>query len=85
MIIYLSDHKNSTREFIKLINNFSKVAGYEINSNKSVSFNYTKDKKAMKEIREMTPFTIVTNNITFPDVTLNKESEKSVLQEHQSL
>jgi hypothetical protein len=36
MIIYLSDPKNSTKELLKLINNFSKVAGYKINSNKSV-------------------------------------------------
>jgi hypothetical protein len=34
MIIYLSDLKNSTREFLRLINNFSNVAGYKIISNK---------------------------------------------------
>jgi hypothetical protein len=32
MIIYLSHPKNSTREFLKLINNFNKMAGYKINS-----------------------------------------------------
>ena len=32
MIVYLSDPKNSTRELLQLINNFSKVAGYKINS-----------------------------------------------------
>jgi len=36
------------------------VAGYKINSNKSVAFLYTKDKWAEKEIRETTPFTTVT-------------------------
>ena len=55
MIIYLTDSKNSTREFLKLINNFSKVTGYKINSNKSVAFLYTKDKQVEKEIRETTP------------------------------
>ena len=60
MIVYLSDHKNSTRELLQLINNFSKVTGYKINSNKSVSFLYSKDKQAEKEIREITLFTIVT-------------------------
>jgi hypothetical protein len=38
MIVYISDPKNSTREPLNLINNFSKVAGYKINSNKSVAF-----------------------------------------------
>ena len=63
MIVYINDPKNSTRELLNLINGFSAVAGYKINSNKSVAFLYTKDKQAEKEIWETTPFTIVTNNI----------------------
>jgi len=35
-VVYISNPKNSTRELLQLINSFSKVAGYEINSNKSV-------------------------------------------------
>jgi hypothetical protein len=34
MIVYISDPKNSTREPLNLINSFSEVAGYKINSNK---------------------------------------------------
>jgi hypothetical protein len=64
MIVYLSVPKNSTRELLQLINNFSKVDGYKINSTKSVAFLYSKDKQAEKEIRKTIPFTIVTNNIT---------------------
>jgi hypothetical protein len=48
------------------------LAGYKINSNKSMAFLYTKDKQADKEIRETTPFTIVTNNIKYLGVTLRK-------------
>jgi hypothetical protein len=33
MIVYISDFQNSNRELLQLINNFSKVAGYKINSN----------------------------------------------------
>jgi len=55
MIVYLSDPQSSTRELLKLINNFSKVAGYKINSNKSVAFLYTKEKQAEKEIRKRHP------------------------------
>jgi predicted transcriptional regulator YheO len=72
MIVYISDPKNSTRELLNSINNFSKVAGNKINSNKSVMFLYTKDKQAEKEIRETTPFTIVTNNIKYLGVSLSK-------------
>jgi hypothetical protein len=40
-----------------------------------MSFLYTKDKQAEKEIRVTTPFTIVTNNIKYFGVTLTKEVE----------
>ena len=49
------------------------MAGYKINSNKSVAFLYSKNKQAEKEIREVTPFTIVTNNIKYLGMTLTKE------------
>jgi hypothetical protein len=73
MIIYISDPKNSTRELLHLINSFSEVAGYKINSNKSMAFLYTKPKQAEKEIRETIPFRIVTNNLKYLPVTLTKK------------
>jgi hypothetical protein len=45
MIVYISDPKNSTRELLNLTNSFSAVAGYKINSNKSMAFLYTKAEK----------------------------------------
>jgi len=81
MIVYLSDPKSSTRELLSLINNFSKVAGFKINSNKSVALFYSKNKQAKKKIREMTPFTIVTNNIKYLTVTLYDKNFKSLKKE----
>jgi ribosome biogenesis protein Nip4 len=72
MIDYISDPKNSIRELLNLINSFSAVAEYKINSNKSMAFLYTKDKRAEKETRETTSFTIVTKNIKYLGVTLRK-------------
>ena len=43
MIVCISYPKNSTRELLNLINNFSKVDGYRINLNKSVAFLYSKN------------------------------------------
>jgi hypothetical protein len=48
------------------------VAGYKINSNKSVAFLYSKDKFSEKEIRESISFTIVTNNIKYLGMTRAK-------------
>jgi hypothetical protein len=49
MIIYISDPKNSTREPLNVINSLGEVAGYKINSNKSMAFLYTKNKQAEKK------------------------------------
>jgi hypothetical protein len=73
MIVYISDPKNSTIELLSLINSFRELARYKMNSNKSVAFLYTKYKQAKKEIRETTPFSIVTNKIKYLGVTLTKE------------
>jgi hypothetical protein len=73
-LLYI-DPKTSTRELLQLINNFSKVSGYTINSGKSVAFLDTKDKQAEKEIRETTPFTIVPNEIKYLGVTLTKQEK----------
>jgi hypothetical protein len=55
MIVYISDPKNSTRELLQLRNNFSKVAIYKINSNRSVALLYTKDKQGEKKIGKQFP------------------------------
>ena len=74
MIVYISDPQNSTRELLQLINTFSDVAGYKINSKKkSVPLLYTKDRDADWEIKKTSPFTIDTNSIKYLGVTLTKE------------
>ena len=38
MILYIENPKDSTRKFLELINEYSKVAGYKINTQKSLAF-----------------------------------------------
>ena len=45
MILYIENLKDATRKFIRLINEFSKVSGYKINTEKSVAFLYTNNKR----------------------------------------
>ena len=52
IIIYLENPKDSTRILLELINEYSKVAGYKINTQKSLAFLYTNNKKVEKEIKE---------------------------------
>ncbi|KAK7815479.1 hypothetical protein U0070_005591 [Myodes glareolus] len=72
-IVYISDPKSSTKELLQMINTFSDVAGYKINSKKSVALLYIKDRKAEREIRETSPFMIATNSIKYLGVTLTKD------------
>jgi hypothetical protein len=55
MIVYISDPKNSTRKLLNLINSFSAVAGYKINSNKAVAFLYTKVNRLRKKLGKQHP------------------------------
>jgi hypothetical protein len=65
--VYLNIPKNSNREPLQLMNNFSKVPEYKINKKKkkSISLLYSKDKWVEKEIMETTFFTIVKNIIKY--------------------
>jgi hypothetical protein len=65
--------QNLTIELQQLINNFSKTNECKINAKKSVAFLYTNDKWPEKEIREITPFTITTNNIKYLDETVTEQ------------
>ena len=45
MIIYIENSKDSTRKLLELVNEYSKVAGYKINTQKSLAFLYTNNEK----------------------------------------
>ena len=60
MVLYIENPKDSIRKLLELISEFSKVAGYKINTQKSLAFLYTNNEKSEREIKESIPFTIVT-------------------------
>ena len=73
-ILYIENPKDlfSTRKVIELINKYSKVAGYKINSQKSLAFLYTNNEKTEIEIKETIQFTIVTKRIKYLGIYLPK-------------
>ena len=74
MILYIENPKDSTRKLLELINEYSKVAGYKINTQKSLEFLYTKSEKPEKEIKETIPFTISMRRIKYLKINLPKET-----------
>ena len=65
MILYIESPKDSIRKLLELISEFSKVAGYKINTQKSLAFLYTHNEKSGREIKESVPFTIATKKIKY--------------------
>ena len=55
MILYIENSKDSTRKLLELINEYSKVAGYKINTQKSFAFLYTNNEKTEREIKGKIP------------------------------
>ena len=52
MILYIANPKDSTRNLLELINEYSKVAGYKINTQKSLAFLYTNKRKQKEKLRK---------------------------------
>ena len=74
MILYIENP--SVRKLLEVISEFSKVAGYKINTQKSLAFLYTDNEKSAREIKESIPFTIVTKRITHLEINLPKETKE---------
>ena len=51
MILYIENPKDSSRKLLELISEYSKVAGYKINTQKSLAFLYTNNEKTEREIK----------------------------------
>ena len=73
MIFYLENPKNTTRKLLELINEYSKVAGYKINTQKSLAFLYTNNEKTEREIKETIPFTIAMKRIRYLGIYLKNK------------
>ena len=85
MILYTENPKDSIRKFLELISEFSKVAGYKINIQKSLAFLYTKNEKSDREIKESFPFTIATKRIKHLGINLPKETKELYTENYKTV
>ena len=65
MTLYIGNTKDSTKKLLDLINEFSKVAGYKVNTQKSVAFLYANNKLTGREGKKTIPFTIASKRIKY--------------------
>ena len=84
-ILYIESPKDSIRKVLELISEFSKVAGYKINTQKSLAFLYTNNEKSEREIKESIPFTIATKRIKYLGINLPKETKELYTENYKTL
>ena len=85
MILYIENSKDSTRKLLELIKEYSKVAGYKINTQKSLSFLHTNNEKIEREIKETIPFTIAMKGIKYLGIYLPKETKDLYIENYKTL
>ena len=85
MIIYIENPKDSTRKLLEIINDYSKVAWYKINTQKSLAFLYTNNEKIEREINETIPLTTATKRIKYLGIYLLKETKDLYIENYKTL
>ena len=85
MILYIENPKDATRKLLELINEYSKIAGYKINTQKSTAFLYTNNEKSEREIKETIPFTIATKRIKYLGINSPKETKDLYIKNYKTL
>ena len=71
MILYTENPKDTTRKLLDLINEYSKVVGHKINTQKLPSYTLTMRKQ--REIKETVPFTIAMKRIKYLGINYLKK------------
>ena len=77
MMLYVENPKDSTPKILELMQQFSSVAGYKINAQKSAAFLYTNNATVEREIRESIPLTIAPKTIRY--LGINKRRKGAIL------
>ena len=85
MILFMENPKDTTRNLLELINEYSKVAGYKISTQKSLAFLYINKEKTEREIKEKIPFTIVTKRIKYLGINPPKEAKDLYIENYKTL
>ena len=83
--MYIENPKDSIRKLLELISEFSKVAGYKINTQKSLAFLYTNNEKSESEIKESIPFTTATKRIKYLGINLPRETKELYTENYKTL
>ena len=85
VILYIENPEDTIRKLLELISEFSKVAGYKINMQKSLAFLCTNNEKSEREIKVSIPFTNATKRIKYLGINLPKETKDLHTENYKTL
>ena len=85
MTLYIENPKDTTRKLLELISELNKVAGYKINTQKSLAFLHTNNEKSEREIKESVSFTIATKRIKYLGINLSKKTKEMYTENYKTL
>ena len=85
MILYIENPKGTTRKLLELINEYSKVSGYKINTQKSLAFLYINNEKEERDIKEAISFTIAMKRRRYLEINLPKETKDIYMENYKTL
>ena len=85
MIVYIENPRDIIRKLLELIGEFSKVAGYKINTQKSLAFLYTNNEKSLRAIKESIPLTVATKRIKYLGIKLPKETKELYTENYKMM
>ena len=79
MILYIENSKDAIKKLLELISEFSNVSGYKINTQNSLAFLYSNNKKSEK-LRNQ--FIIATERIKYLGINLPKKTKDLYTQNY---
>ena len=81
----LENPKDGIRKLLELISEFSRVAGYKINTQRSFAFLYTNNEKSEREIKDSISFPIATKRIKYLGINLPKVTKELYTENYKTL
>ena len=85
MILYIENPKDTTRKLVKLINEYSKVSGYKINTQKSLhSYGLTMKNQKYKW-RKQSHLPLQWKRINYLGINLPKETKDLYMENYKTL
>ena len=85
MVLHVENPKDPIRKLLELMNEFGKVSGNKMNTQRSLTFLYTNNERAEREIKEIIPLTITVKTMKYLGTNLRKRAKDLYSENYKTL